>query len=57
MQFPELAELTIWSVESRYPGNTPDVTEDEARETLGLGESVFNAVSVELQEHLQKGNY
>ena len=23
VQFPELAELTIWSVESRYPGNTP----------------------------------
>jgi HEPN domain-containing protein len=25
--FPDLAELTIWAVESRYPGATPDVVE------------------------------
>src|ERR1041384_7581078 len=23
-QFPDLAELTIWAVESRYPGDMPD---------------------------------
>jgi HEPN domain-containing protein len=45
VQFPDLAELTIWSVESRYPGNTPDVTENEARETLRLAEAVFGTVS------------
>lgn len=26
-RFPDLAELTIWAVESRYPGHTPDVVE------------------------------
>src|SRR5690349_23031669 len=31
-QFSDLAELTIWAIESRYPGDTPDVTEREARE-------------------------
>lgn len=51
-QFPDLAALTIWSVESRYPGNTPDITENEARETLKLAKSVFDVVSTELQERI-----
>lgn len=53
-QFPDLAELAIWSVESRYPGNTPDVTENEARETLKLAEFVFDAVPAELQARIQR---
>jgi HEPN domain-containing protein len=53
-QFPDLAELTIWAVESRYPGNTPDVLEYEARETLLLAEAVFDTVSAELEERIQQ---
>lgn len=49
-QFPDLAELTVWAVESRYPGHTPDATEGEARDTLHLAETLFKAVSVELGE-------
>ena len=45
--FPDLAELTIWAVESRYPGATPDVVEYEARETLHLAEAVFDAAKAE----------
>ena len=26
-KFPQLYDLSIWSVEARYPGHTPDVTE------------------------------
>lgn len=55
-QFPDLAELTIWAVESRYPGNTPDVVEYEVRETLYLAEAVFGAVSAELEERIQQNN-
>ena len=55
-QFPDLAELTVWAVESRYPGNTPDVTEGEAQETLRLAEAVFDTVSTELEERIQKDN-
>jgi HEPN domain-containing protein len=47
--FPDLAELTVWAIESRYPGNTPDVVESEARETLQLAEAVFDAVKEELE--------
>ncbi len=50
--FPELAELTIWAVESRYPGLTPDVLESEARETLHLAEAVFNAARTELEKRV-----
>jgi HEPN domain-containing protein len=55
-KFPDLAELTIWAVESRYPGDMPDVVEQEARETLYLAEAVFNAVSAELEERIQQSN-
>jgi hypothetical protein len=51
-QFPDLAELTIWAVESRYPGHTPDVTEQEARETLQLARAVFQAVETDLTERM-----
>lgn len=52
-QFPDLAELTIWAVESRYPGDTPDVTEGEAQATLCLAEAVFDAPSSELNDRIQ----
>ena len=53
-RFPDLAELTIWAVESPYPGDTPDVTEFEAQETLELAKAVFEAVSAELEERIQQ---
>jgi HEPN domain-containing protein len=55
-QFPDLAALTIWAVESRYPGDMPDVTEHEERETLRLAGAVFDTVSAELQERMQHNN-
>ena len=53
-QFSDLAELTIWAVEARYPGDMPDVVEDEARETLRLAEAVFETVSTELDRRIQQ---
>ena len=55
-QFPDLAELTIWAIESRYPGHTPDVVEYEARETLLLAEALFDTISAELEERIQQNN-
>jgi HEPN domain-containing protein len=51
-KFPQLYDLSVWAVESRYPGHTPDVTEQEARETLQLAEAVFDAADTELKEHM-----
>ena len=53
-QFPDLAELTIWAVESRYPGVMPNVTEREASEALRLALSAFDAISAELHERMQQ---
>ncbi|MCQ3938974.1 MAG: HEPN domain-containing protein [Chloroflexi bacterium] len=53
-KFPDLAELTVWAVESRYPGHSPDATEGEARDTLRLAEALFNAISAELDERIQQ---
>ena len=54
-KFPQLYDLSVWAVESRYPAHTPDVTEGEAKETLNLADAVFNTVSTELEERIQKG--
>lgn len=51
-KFPELYDLSVWAVESRYPAHTPDVVESEARETLQLAEAVFDAVKEELERLL-----
>lgn len=48
-EFPDLAELTIWAVEARYPGETPEVTADEARDALQLAERVLLAVERDLR--------
>lgn len=53
-EFPNLYDLSVWSVESRYPGHTPDVTEYEARKTLRLAEAVVKAVSTELDKWIQR---
>jgi HEPN domain-containing protein len=52
--FPDLSGLTIWAVESRYPGDMPNVVEHEARETLRLAEAVFDTVSTELNRRIQQ---
>jgi len=50
--FPHLYDLSVWAVESRYPGDMPDVSEGEARQTLRLAESVVNEVKKELEERM-----
>jgi HEPN domain-containing protein len=42
------AALTPYGVELRYPGNIPDVTEQDAEEAVRLGEKVREAVTKRL---------
>lgn len=53
-KFPQLYELSVWAVESRYPAHAPDVVENEARETLLLAEAVYKSVESELEEKISK---
>jgi HEPN domain-containing protein len=53
-KFPKLYDLSVWAVESRYPGNYPDVVEYEAREVLLLAEAIYDAVKEEMEAHIQQ---
>jgi HEPN domain-containing protein len=51
-RFPQLYDLSVWAVDSRYPGDSPEVVEGEARETFRLAKSVFEAVKAELEKQI-----
>jgi hypothetical protein len=50
---PDLADLTIWAIEARYPGDVPDVIETDARRALQLAEAIYQTVANELQTYLK----
>ncbi len=48
-QHPDLAELTEWAVEARYPGDWPDVTADEARRAAQQSRAVVECIRADLK--------
>jgi HEPN domain-containing protein len=50
---PDLADLTIWAIEARYPGDVPDVIEADARHALQLAGAIYQTVADELQAYLK----
>ena len=54
-EFPYLYALSIWAVESRYPGDLPPVVEADARQALNLAETVYRTIAAEIQERLDAG--
>lgn len=47
----DLAELTEWAVESRYPGDWPDIHPSDARSTLELAECVWSLIFNDFEMH------
>jgi HEPN domain-containing protein len=47
-QYPDLAELTEWAVEARYPGDWPEATGDDARRAVEQARGVWQAVANDL---------
>jgi HEPN domain-containing protein len=45
----DLAPLTEYAVEARYPGDWPELTEREAREAVALTQSLMAQATTELQ--------
>ena len=45
---PDLAALTEWAVEARYPGEWPDSTTEDAREAIQQARTVLDAVRADL---------
>ena len=48
-EFPQLYALSIWAVESRYPGDMPEVMESDAQEALQLAERVYRTIEQDIQ--------
>lgn len=48
-QFPQLYGLSIWAVESRYPGDMPDVIIADAELAIRTAEEIFSTVVEEIQ--------
>lgn len=45
---PDLAVLTEWSVEARYPGDAPDAIESDARQAVQESRAVIESISRDL---------
>jgi HEPN domain-containing protein len=52
-EFPDLVELTQWAVESRYPGDWFEPTEDQATFALSLAEAILGAIEADLRNRGQ----
>jgi len=49
--FPDLAELTEWAVEARYPGDWPEATDEEARSAVNQARSLWETVMSDFEQH------
>ena len=49
--FPDLSELSFWAVESRYPGDMPEATREDADVALAMAKAVLDSVENDLRKH------
>lgn len=47
IQHPDLATLTQWAVESRYPGDWSEATEEEAAAAVAQARDLWNAIKAD----------
>ena len=47
---PDLAELTEWAVEARYPGDWPDALHEDANKAVEQSRAVLDSVTRELRK-------
>ena len=50
-EHPDLAQLTEWAVESRYPGDWPDAVEIDARRAVAQARGVWECIYTDLPQH------
>jgi HEPN domain-containing protein len=48
-EHPDLADLTEWAVEARYPGDWPEATEADARAAAQHARAVWTSVTADLR--------
>ncbi|HJY80461.1 MAG TPA: HEPN domain-containing protein [Candidatus Binatia bacterium] len=50
-EHPDLAGLTEWAVEARYPGDWPDATDADARSAVEQARAVWESVCADFDRH------
>lgn len=50
-QFPDLSELSFWAVESRYPGDLPEASREDADAALSMAKAILDSVQNDLHKH------
>ena len=50
-EHPDLAELTEWAVEARYPGDWPDATLEGAQRAAAQSRAVYECVVADLERY------
>lgn len=49
--FPDLARLSEWAVQPRYPGDIPEATQEDAKAAVEQARKVYETVLEDLEEH------
>lgn len=50
-QFPELAELSVWAVEPRYPGDVIEANHQDAKQAVEKARNVYETALEDLKRH------
>jgi len=50
-EHPDLASLSVWAVEARYPGDSPGAVEADARTAAQQARAVWETICADLTEH------
>jgi HEPN domain-containing protein len=51
LEHPDLADLSEWSVEARYPGDWPDAVQADAQAAVQQARSVWKSVCADMARH------
>lgn len=50
-EFPDLAELSAWAVEPRYPGDLKEASQEDAEDAVEQARNVYKTALKDLEEH------
>ena len=51
-EYPDLAELTVWAAEFRYPGDWKEATQADADRAVSQARGVCNSITVEFDRRI-----
>ena len=49
-EHPDLAELTVWAAESRYPGDWQEATAADGEQAVSQAQGVYDSIAAEFEQ-------